>query len=90
MAIGVMTELHHRGLRVPEDVSVIGYGGLLNWEQRKPTLTTIRVFPTELGAAGVRRALDQLRGQDRPPRVRYHPVELVVRESTRRLAVAAV
>jgi LacI family transcriptional regulator len=90
MAIGVMTELHHRGLRVPEDVSVIGYGGLLNWEQRKPALTTVRVFPTELGAAGVRRALDQLSGRDRPPRVRYHPVELVVRESTRRPAVAPV
>jgi DNA-binding LacI/PurR family transcriptional regulator len=85
LAVGVLGELRRRGVRVPEDVSVVGFGGLVDWENRSPALTTVRTFPGKLGAAGVRRALDLLAGKDGPPRVRLHPVELVVRESTRRL-----
>jgi len=48
----------------------------------------VRSGLAQIGAAGVRRALAQLEGRDRPPRVRVHRVDLVVRESTRALARA--
>ena len=58
------------------------------WEFRTPPLTTVRSGLAQIGADGVRRALAQLEGRDGPPRVRVHPVELVVRESVRALARA--
>ncbi len=88
MAVGVLTELRRRGLSVPGDVSVVGFGDVPGWEFRTPPLTTIRSGLAQIGVAGVRRALAQLEGRDRPPRVRVHRVELVVRESTRALARA--
>jgi LacI family transcriptional regulator len=90
MAIGALTELRRRGLDVPGDVSVVGFGDVPGWEFRTPPLTTVRSGLALIGAAGVRRALAQLEGRDRPPRVRVHPVELVVRQSTRPLAGASV
>jgi LacI family transcriptional regulator len=85
MAIGALSELRRSGLEVPRDVSVVGFGDVPGWEFRTPPLTTIRSGLAQIGAAGVRRALAQLEGLDRPPRVRVHRVELVVRESTRPL-----
>jgi len=88
MAIGVLAELRRRGLDVPGDVSVVGFGDVPGWEFRTPPLTTVRSGLAQIGADGVRRALAQLEGRDGPPRVRVHPVELVVRESVRALARA--
>ncbi|MGH7921027.1 MAG: LacI family DNA-binding transcriptional regulator [Candidatus Dormibacteraceae bacterium] len=82
MAIGVVAELRRRGMRVPEDVSVVGFGDIPGWEFRHPPLTTVRSHLAAIGAAGVRRALAQLAGRGRSPRVHVHPVELVVRGST--------
>jgi LacI family transcriptional regulator len=85
MAVGALAELRRQGLRVPEDVSVAGFGDVPGWEFRDPPLTTIRSNLGAIGEAGVRRAMSQLNGTDKPPRVRVHPVELVVRGSTRPL-----
>jgi LacI family transcriptional regulator len=82
MAVSVLAELGRRRLRVPEDMSVVGFGDMPGWEYSHPALTTVRIDLAEIGAAGVRRALAQIDGSDRPPRVRVHPVSLVSREST--------
>ncbi len=85
MAVSVLAELARRGIRVPVQMSVIGFGDMPGWEFAHPALTTVRVNLAEIGASGVRRALSQIEGQDRTPRVRVHPVSIVVRESTQRL-----
>ncbi len=85
MAIGTLSELHRRGVRVPEDLSVGGFGDIQSWEFAHPALTTIRIDLAGIGAAGVRRALEQVAGRDAAPRVRVHPVSLVTRESTQQL-----
>jgi LacI family transcriptional regulator len=82
MAMGALAELRQRGISVPGEVSVIGFGDTPAVAYLSPTLTTIRVPAAEIGAAGARRALDILGGNGLEPRVRVHPVELVVREST--------
>lgn len=84
MAVSCLAELARRGLRVPQDISVVGFGDMPGWEFWHPSLTTVRIGLAEIGAAGTRRALELLAGRDRRPRVRVHPVSLVIRETTRR------
>jgi LacI family transcriptional regulator len=82
MALGALAELRRRGIRVPEDVSVAGFDDIPGLEFIHPNLTTVHVPMAELGAAGVARLLSELDGDSRGVRVRLHPVQLVIREST--------
>ena len=82
MALGALAELRRRGIRVPEDVSVAGFDDIPGLEFIHPNLTTVHVPMAELGAAGVARLLNELDGDSHGTRVRLHPVELVIREST--------
>ena len=82
MALGALAELRRRGIRVPEDVSVAGFDDIPGLEFIHPNLTTVHVPMAALGAAGVARLLNELDGDSHGTRVRLHPVELVVREST--------
>lgn len=85
MAIGALGELRRQRVKVPEDLSVGGFGDIQSLKYTHPPLTTIRAGLAAIGAAGVRRALDQVAGRDAAPRVRVHPVSLVIRESTLQL-----
>lgn len=83
MAIGAIRALRARGLRVPEDVKVVGFDDLELAATADPPLTTVRQ-PID-GVADA--ALDVLVGQiDDPGQVQHLvlPVELVVRTSTTR------
>jgi LacI family transcriptional regulator len=82
MALGALAELRMQEVRVPEDFSVAGFDDIPGLEFIHPNLTTVRVPMAELGAAGVERLLHELDGDSKGARVRLHPVELVVREST--------
>jgi LacI family transcriptional regulator, galactose operon repressor len=82
MALGALAELRRRGTRVPEDISVAGFDDIPGLEFIHPNLTTVHVPMAELGAAGVARLLQEMDGAPDGARVRLHPVELVVREST--------
>ena len=82
MALGALAELRRQGMRVPQDISVAGFDDIPGLEFIHPNLTTVRVPMAELGAAGVVRLLHELDGDSKGARVRLHPVELVVREST--------
>jgi LacI family transcriptional regulator len=85
MALGVYDALHARGLRIPEDVSVIGFDDLPEAQYITPGLTTVRQPSTELGAAAVKLLLELSRGEDggaRSPARMELATELVVRAST--------
>ncbi|MHB8127543.1 MAG: LacI family DNA-binding transcriptional regulator [Mobilitalea sp.] len=49
IATGVISEIHKRGLKVPEDISVVGFDDLPIAAQLTPSLTTIRQDRTDLG-----------------------------------------
>jgi LacI family transcriptional regulator len=81
MAAGAAQVLHRRGLRVPEDVSIVGFDDLLATAHASPPRTTVSLSVAELGRRAALALLDLL--QHRAPRVNAPEPELVVRESTR-------
>lgn len=83
MAIGACLGLHRRNLRVPDDVSLVGFDDLIMARYSMPPLTTIRQSVYEIGSEAATAMLDMLRGN--PPKAHLPEPELVVRESTRRL-----
>jgi LacI family transcriptional regulator len=86
MAIGCMGALAAAGLRVPEDVSLVGFDDIPVVSRFDPPLTTVSVPMAEIGAAGMRRLLALLEPQrtSRPSGrlVNVHQTRLVVRGST--------
>ena len=81
MCLGVLTGLHEHGLRVPDDVSVVGFDDVPEAEFYWPPLTTVRQEFEVLGARAVALALEALEGDVRVP-VELVVPELVVRRST--------
>ncbi|MGJ9413798.1 LacI family DNA-binding transcriptional regulator [Aeromicrobium sp. CF4.19] len=79
MAIGVLSALRSRGVRVPEDVSVTGFDDIDVAEDLAPSLTTVRLPMVEMGEIALSLAL--LEPSSRPRR-RTTGHELVVRGST--------
>lgn len=84
MALGFMRAVLSAGLKVPDDVSVVGFDGLPDGEVFWPSLTTVRQPTQQMAAHACEVLLSSLNGQKEPsePSVEY-PMELVVRESTR-------
>ncbi|MFP5237220.1 MAG: LacI family DNA-binding transcriptional regulator [Acidobacteriota bacterium] len=81
-AIGAIRAFVNQGLRVPEDVSVVGFDDIQGAAFHNPSLTTIRQPLKEMGATAARVLLQRLRGQGTPPElIPIHP-ELIIREST--------
>ncbi len=81
MALGILHGLHARGLRVPQDISVVGYDDIPESRHFLPPLTTVRQDFHELGKLSVAMLMAALHG-DAEPRSQMIPPELVVREST--------
>lgn len=84
MALGFMRAVLSAGLRVPEDVSVVGFDGLPDGEMFWPSLTTVRQPTQQMAAHACEALLSSLTGPKTTGEssVEY-PMELVVRESTR-------
>ncbi|MFD5226782.1 LacI family DNA-binding transcriptional regulator [Microbacterium sp. NPDC058342] len=81
MAIGLMHGFRDAGLRVPEDVSVVGFDDIPVAAHMNPTLTTVHQDFTELGGRAVRILLAQIRGEQPPVFGALEPV-LRLRESS--------
>jgi DNA-binding LacI/PurR family transcriptional regulator len=82
-AIGSIRALHDAQLRVPEDVSVVGFDDIKEAAYQTPSLTTIRQPLHHMGTLAVQILLERLRcpTAPSPPEVAVEP-ELIVREST--------
>ena len=82
-AIGCIRALHDCGLRVPQDVSVVGFDDIKEAAFQTPSLTTIRQPLHQMGELSVELLLQQLRPTQAkvPAQVAVAP-ELIVREST--------
>lgn len=81
MALGVIHALHERGIRVPDDVSVVGFDDVPDARHFLPPLTTVRQDFRALGTLSVTTLLSELEGIEVPRRTLLEP-ELMVRAST--------
>ena len=84
LALGVLRGLAARGVRVPDDLTVVGYDDLIFGSMLSPALSTVRQPAFELGVAAAELLLDEVRNAEHRHReVRFEP-ELVVRASSAR------
>jgi LacI family transcriptional regulator len=82
LALGCYDALGERGLRCPDDVSVVGFNDMPYADKLNPPLTTVRIPHYELGTEAARLLLEDLRQPERHPDSVLLPLTLVVRRST--------
>ena len=82
LAEGVLTEARARGLRVPEDLAVCGFGGAEFCAHLLPSLTTVQVDGVEIGRVAIELLLSQINAEPLESRVRDIGFQIVERAST--------
>jgi len=83
IAFGAASALHAAGVRIPEDISLIGFDNVEMASIVQPPLTTISLPISEIGKAAVDIIVRQISGKDQVPEHRTFDVRLVERESCR-------
>jgi DNA-binding LacI/PurR family transcriptional regulator len=83
-ALGAMRSLRLHGLRVPEDISVVGFDDLFLASYTQPTLTTVRQPMRRMGQLAMESLFKLMSGEESAIRIRVE-AELIVRESTARV-----
>lgn len=89
-AVGALSAAKEAGLRIPQDIAIVGYDDVPLASHTSPPLTTVRQPTREQGRIAAEFLLRRVEGGEPPPREeRVLPCELVVRESTGAARVAA-
>ena len=73
--------IKERGLRVPEDIAVVGFDDGSLASHTEPPLTTMRVFREQMGVMAGRRLLELIRDPDQPPIHTKLATQLIIRGS---------
>lgn len=81
MAIGAMRAIREAGLRVPEDIALVGFDDLPLATMPEPRLTTIRQPVYQFGVKAVEILLDLIENGIEPPRRIIMDTELIIRNS---------
>lgn len=81
IAIGMLEELRRHDVRVPDDMSIVGFDDTALADLVTPKLTTIRQDAAELGRIGTGRLLDTLACRDKPRDIIRIATALVIRDS---------
>jgi LacI family transcriptional regulator len=82
MALAAMRALREEGLRVPEDVAIVGFDDMPAAAASEPSLTTVRQPVRRLGEVATTTLLELIADPDGAPRRTVLPTELVIRAST--------
>jgi DNA-binding LacI/PurR family transcriptional regulator len=83
-ALGAMRSIRLHGLRVPEDISVVGFDDLFLASYTQPTLTTVRQPMRRMGQLAMESLFKLMSGEESAIRIKVE-AELIVRESTARM-----
>ncbi len=86
-ALGALSALEDQGFRVPERISVVGFGDTVSAFSR-PKITTVAYPKEAMVRSALNRLLQRIEGSDDAPELRRFPVELRIRQSTRAAATA--
>ncbi|HET9869835.1 MAG TPA: substrate-binding domain-containing protein, partial [bacterium] len=81
MAMGVMAEAQAQGLKVPQNLALVGYDDMMASSLLKPALTTVRQPIVRMGVEAFETAVDAIDGKLKEDRNTVILPELIVRES---------
>jgi len=81
MAIGAIRAFHEAGLKVPDDISIIGFDDIPTAEYLMPPLSTVRVHTEFMGRTAVAILLERVIDQRSIPKKTIVPTEMIIRES---------
>ncbi len=81
MAFGAMRAIQEAGLRIPEDIAVVGFDDIPAAATTKPPLTTVRQPIQRTGSVAAETLIDLIERPDPQPRRIVLPTELVIRNS---------
>ncbi len=84
VTLKVITALQQQGIRVPDDVSVIGRGNLDFCESCSPEITSLDEGLSDIGERAAKLLKERIGHNNDVPYVEYHPHRLVVRKSATR------
>lgn len=82
LAIGAIRAAQSLGLRVPQDLSVVGFDNIDLAREVQPALTTVHVHKSWMGIIGLRLLLERASNADQPRTTTTVATTLIVREST--------
>lgn len=82
IALGIINYLYDHNIKVPEDISIVGYGDTSLASVYRPKLTTIKEPYYDIGAVSIRKILKQLQGESLERQTTLLPVQLIVRDSS--------
>ncbi len=80
-AQGVMAEIQSRGLKIPQDIAVVGFGDLAFAADTEPSLTTVRIDGSEIGRQAAGLLLQRAGGLQPNPRIIEVGFDIVERTS---------
>lgn len=80
-AFGVIEAARSRGIKVPEDLSVVGFDDTPQAAAMRPGLTSVRQSLVEMGRRAARLLLQYIQQPDAPPNSICLPTEFIIRES---------
>lgn len=80
MAVGALRALHEHGLRVPEDMAVVGFDDIEISAYLNPPLTTVRAHTEHMGRSAVQLLLERIEGREAAVHMTINTT-LIVRES---------
>jgi LacI family transcriptional regulator len=80
-ALGALKAFHEAGIRVPEEVKLVGFDNLALAEYTQPSLSTVAQPVEDIAEAAIELCIKRLQTPKAPPQVRHFPTHLVVRAS---------
>jgi len=83
IAINVCQAIKKIGLRIPEDIQVVGFDNVVDSNFYIPSITTVNVDKELLGQEALYMLIDRINRPKTPTRMIYFKTELVIRNSTR-------
>ncbi len=82
MAMAAMDAVREKGLRIPEDISIIGFDDIPQASHVRPALTTIRQPLEQMGRIATQMLLEILQKPECSPKRIELPTEIIIRDST--------
>lgn len=82
IAIGCLKALYEKNIKVPEDISLIGFNDISTAKYITPSLTTVKVYTEEMGSSGIQLLHERIQDERQGAKTVITSTKLIIREST--------